>query len=424
MPDFSFPAWMRETHSFADSLMKGAQVGAIVANNRYRNQALAAQAIDAERNYELRERQLAAHEKTADLNYKMQSRLIEDQAADKDAITAWIQSRNEKPLEERLTMEMPSLRLPQSYQITNQIADNERMAYSASAKGKAAAALEFRVRQMPAGYQYRFDSTEDPQEKLTILEQGESEIQRRALELRTGQAGALERDLNFMIGQGYITPEGAAALAREKFLGPTETMEMSTDEQGRPVVKVIKGRGGTSAGGPTMAVKTDVQKRLIGFEKSIGMSEKLLSVLKPENVGVAGWLHEVAVDQGLAQAFPELASKQNVSARTLLRIFNETMLRTLKADSQLNKAEEQRILSALPKTGANESLPSATAKIERTMEELRGFARTDAQALGIPLPKPLMSPEDIRAEVGKSLTPEQALQLLKRYHPHFRPDAR
>lgn len=41
--DFSFPAWLRDQHSFADSLAKGAAVGSAIASNVYRNRALSAQ---------------------------------------------------------------------------------------------------------------------------------------------------------------------------------------------------------------------------------------------------------------------------------------------------------------------------------------------------------------------------------------------
>lgn len=233
----------------------------------------------------------------------------------------------------------------------------------------------------------------------------------------------LERSMEYALGKGFITREEAPTLAREHFLGPYESMEASTDASGGHTFRMLKGRGATQAG-PTTAVRTDIQKRLLGFEKGVSMANRLLSKLRPENVGLAGWAHEVVVDETLAQAFPELANKQNVSARTLMGIFNETMLKTLKADSQLNKEEEKRILRVLPKLTGRESFPSAVTKIESTLEELRDLSKIDARVSGVQLPPSLMSPEDIRSEVGKSLTLEQAMQLIRQYHPNFRPNAR
>lgn len=233
-----------------------------------------------------------------------------------------------------------------------------------------------------------------------------------------------ERRMEYALRKGFVSPEEAPTLTRESFLGPTESTEMTMDEQGRPSLKIVKGRGAQGQAGPTTAVRTDIQKRLLGFEKGVSMANRLLSKLRPENVGLAGWAHEVVVDETLAQAFPELANKQNVSARTLMGIFNETMLKTLKADSQLNKEEEKRILRVLPKLTGRESFPSAVTKIESTLEELRDLSKIDARVSGVQLPPSLMSPEDIRSEVGKSLTLEQAMQLIRQYHPNFRPNAR
>lgn len=184
MPDFSFPEWMLRQNTFADSLTKGAAVGSAIANARYRNQALAAQAIQSEREYDLREKQLASQNRTADLNHKLQSQLIEDQASDKAAITDWIQQRNQLPMKERLSMDLPNVRLPQSYEIANKIMDNDRMAYQQSEEGQFESAITLRSNQLPFSYRYRFKAEQDPEKKLQILEEGEAVAAARAEALR------------------------------------------------------------------------------------------------------------------------------------------------------------------------------------------------------------------------------------------------
>lgn len=182
--NYEVPSWMRfSENSFADALAKGAQVGAAIANARYRNQALAVQAIQDQREFALREKQLAAHNRTADLNFQLQSQLVADQTDDKAAITDWIQQRNQMPLEERLSMDLPSLRLPQSYQIANQIVDNDRLTFERSLKGKTQNALALRLSKLPADFIQRFEMEEDWDSKMQILAEGEEAARTATLDL-------------------------------------------------------------------------------------------------------------------------------------------------------------------------------------------------------------------------------------------------
>lgn len=168
--DFSFPEWMVRQHTFAGALARGAQVGQAIANARYRNQALAAQAVQSEREYALRERQLDSQQRTADLSFQLQSQLVKDQSEDKAAITGWIQERNKLPMEERLSMKWPALKLAQSYEIINKVADNDRMVYERSVLGQSAAARAKIFGAVPELAEDYFHAT-DPIEKREILRQ-------------------------------------------------------------------------------------------------------------------------------------------------------------------------------------------------------------------------------------------------------------
>lgn len=189
--DFSFPAWLREQHSFADSLLKGAQVGSIIANNRYRNQALAAQAIDAERNYALREKALTVDQEQKDIMIKSKllemetnKQMLADQVSDKETLAPWIAERNEKSQEERLSMRIPAMRTKYGMDAVNQIADNDRMTYQQSLAGKAQTALALRLGKIDGDYVQQYIDEPDPTRKREILTAGEAAAAAKAEALR------------------------------------------------------------------------------------------------------------------------------------------------------------------------------------------------------------------------------------------------
>lgn len=200
-------------------------------------------------------------------------------------------------------------------------------------------------------------------------------------------------------------------------LAPTETIETFTDDMGNQGVRVV--RGGTTASGLTTAATTDLQKRMLNFENMSGMSKRLLEAIGPLDIGIAGWGQQVIVNEGLAQFFPGLASQSTTDARSLLGTFNESMIKALKADAQVNKQEEKRILSVLPKAGPNESLPSATAKIVRAMREIHSLSMPVYKRLGQPEPKFPLSADEIKAlyKSGKLTDMNLLRELLNTYHP-------
>lgn len=210
-------------------------------------------------------------------------------------------------------------------------------------------------------------------------------------------------------------------LQLETAMTPANTMVESFGPEGQVISRITTGKGGAQAGvAPlTTAATTELQKRLVGFEKANGMSKRLLETLGPLDVGIAGWGQQVIVNEGLAQFFPGLASQSTTDARSLLGTFNETMIKTLKADAQVNQKEEQRILAVLPKPGPNESLPSATSKIIRAMREIHSMSSIDAKRLGQEAPGFPLSADEIKAlyKSGKLQDKELAKELLRSYYP-------
>lgn len=221
-----------------------------------------------------------------------------------------------------------------------------------------------------------------------------TELRKAKAEGRTDDAKILEADI-----QKDITPSG---------------MRLEVGKDG----SIIFSQG---SGDLTTATKGQVQQRLIATQKAADMASELTQILRPENVGVAGWGQQVIVDEKLAQMFPELANAQNVDSRTLMGVFAEGMLRTLKADAMINQKEEARILGLMPsRDPLKESFPSAMAKLGRVMKELRRIAQTDAEASKVDVPKWALDPEDIQALVKSGKMPvAEGRELIKRYHPFF-----
>lgn len=204
--------------------------------------------------------------------------------------------------------------------------------------------------------------------------------------------------------EGQLTPSG-------------ETIR-TYDAQGNLISEISRGRG--TASGLTPAVQTDVQKRLLAFDKASSMSKRLVETLGPLDVGIAGWGQQVLINEGLAQLFPSLANQRVTDARTLLGNFRQNMIKVLKVDAQANREEEKRILGDLPKAGADESLPSAIAKIIRSLREIHSIASFDADKIGAPAPPFPLSPPEIKGlfTSGK-LERNLALELLRNYYPEI-----
>lgn len=234
---------------------------------------------------------------------------------------------------------------------------------------------------------------------------------------RKVKSDELDRDLNFQPREVTLpSGERLFELSPGKYQQArgNESIETWVDPSGQAHTRIV--RGNTKAGDLTMATQSQVQQRLIGFEKTINMAADLYSKLDPSMLGVRGLMGELAVDRGMAQAFPEMADKERINGRTLLRAFNESIIKSLKVDAQVNRDEERRLLAALPSPGAVSSLPEAQEKIKTFMGLIKQQARIDAQQSGKPPPDFTLSLDEVAKKVvAKELTEQQAIDLIERY---------
>jgi hypothetical protein len=213
-----------------------------------------------------------------------------------------------------------------------------------------------------------------------------------------------------------------ATLLRGRQLSPTETIE-SLPGGG---FKITRGPAGVKdAGAPTQAVLTETQKQALAGEAGVTAGVDLLNSLTESDVGARGFFNEYVVNRGIAQVFPELQENEVSSGRSLLRIFNERMKKSIKADAQLNEKEQQRLEQALPSLGLNESVGNAKNKIARFVEESRAVTRINAARTKVPVPDWAWTKEEIAQKFKANEIDEQkARDLLKRYHYNLTPAAR
>ena len=167
----------------------------------------------------------------------------------------------------------------------------------------------------------------------------------------------------------------------------------------------------------TIATQTDVQKQAMAGESAVTTGVNLLNSLTPDVVGARGFFNENIINEGLAQVFPEMNKGEVTSGRSMMRAFNEKMIKSIKADSQLNQSERKALESALPQFGVNESLPSAKKKIATFIEESRKTTRINAERTKRPIPDWAWTTDEIASKFkAGEIDENKARQLLKQFH--------
>jgi len=208
------------------------------------------------------------------------------------------------------------------------------------------------------------------------------------------------------------------ALALQQSVAPKGfQVETFTDEQGHQQIRMVQGGVAKPPGAATVGTLTDVQKQGLSAENAVRTGAQLLANLGPESIGVRGTFNDLVINRGLAQLFPEMEKEGVAGGRSLIRSFNEKMIKSIKADSQLNAQERSHLEAALPKLSVDESFPNAKKKIQTFIEESRSVARSNSERLKLPTPDWTLSKEEIAAKFkAGELTREKAAELLKQYH--------
>lgn len=208
------------------------------------------------------------------------------------------------------------------------------------------------------------------------------------------------------------------ALALQQSVAPKGfQVETFTDENGHQQIRMVQGGKVVDSAAPTVGTKTDVQKQALAAENAVRRGAELMANLGPESVGVRGTFNDLVINRGLAQMFPEAAKEGVSGGRSLITAFNEQMIKSIKADSQLNQKEREHLESALPKLSVDESFPNAKKKISTFIEESRKTARSNAERLKMPIPDWTLSKDEIAKKFKSGeITQEKARELLRQYH--------
>lgn len=212
----------------------------------------------------------------------------------------------------------------------------------------------------------------------------------------------------------YIGPKG------EPHLPPAGmSIETKTDKEGNTTVTYTSGGGGkiTNPNVPTAKVVSDAQERINAGAKVLDMASELGKVLTPENVGIKGFIRQDIINEKIAQVFPGAYVEGVTGPKALLTLFNEQATKAISADKRISDKDQARIMKALPKSGASESLPSALEKIDLFKKEIRTMMKEDASTLKIPIHPAAMSLDDIKEGYKNgSITKDKAAELINKYH--------
>ncbi len=189
------------------------------------------------------------------------------------------------------------------------------------------------------------------------------------------------------------------------------------DDQGRPIVRVGKGGGGA-----TVATQSQAQQKLLKYENTMEVMNRLDNVLKPEHLGVRGVGGEWIVDKGLQQlaeiaGTPDVGSEGRIESRKLIVALREGLMRELSGDTRFNATDREEISKALPSNGAFESFKDAKVAMNTVRSIIVQRSKNYAQAIGEKPPVWTLSPEEIKSQykAGK-MSLDEAKNALTRFH--------
>lgn len=165
-----------------------------------------------------------------------------------------------------------------------------------------------------------------------------------------------------------------------------ETVQTGFDDQGRPIVSVIKGGKGSSTQG-TVGTQSLAQQNIIRYGNSIDLINSLQKSLRPMDVGVAGIGGEMLGDKGLAQAFPQFANQKRISNRAVMTVVRDSLMKTMSDDSRRFTTQDRMdVANSLPSNGAFESYADAMQKMTTAKNILIDRSRNYADRTGTPIP--------------------------------------
>lgn len=395
--DYSFPAWMLPKHAPWEALVAGVQAGSQIAANRQRGRQLAAQ-IDHQQFEETVLRQKA-----------------DADAQDLKTLQEWWPSFSNAQGDGLKTLQVPPLKNSQMWNHITMEVERKKQQSAASEFANIASTVDASTPEGQAAL-WRASRGMVPPEHI-------SQIIERQTTAKRNEKAALEtaRYHDLMAGKTPQKANLAEAQRLERIADALEPIDAEEAQRYRKDADVMRASIPTAAGvvgDVTTSTKSAVQQRMLSSSKSMDLGSQLLSNLTPSDVGVAGAFNQVVVNEGLSQLFPSLYKEKVTDARTLLGIFRENAIKAIRADTgPISNKDFERYEEILPKLGKVESFQSVQDKIRTFMQKFQEQTRTDAKAVGKPIPTWALTPEEIKSkkELGE-LSYDDAAQLLIKYH--------
>lgn len=181
---------------------------------------------------------------------------------------------------------------------------------------------------------------------------------------------------------------------RDMLLEQMKSMEVQTTVSPTGEVTTTYGRGAGKApvkpSEPTPGARTRAQEDLVKYQNNDQLIDQLAEKLKPEHVGVKGFLGELLVDKGLAQFLPvgTTANPERIAGRSMISTLLEGMMRQISQDpTRFTAADREEIAKIFPTTHPLESYDDAMTRLATVKEIYAKRAVNDAHFLEKPAPE-------------------------------------
>lgn len=193
----------------------------------------------------------------------------------------------------------------------------------------------------------------DPAQKAALLNEANQIKQRQLVQkskdtlplvLETDALVNAQKDYELALASGNQVAIDQAKLRFETMQAQAskanETIEMSLDENGRPVTRIIRGKLPAGTSDIEKSTKADLEKKIAASQTSLALIDESLGRIGPSNVGPVGIARE-AYETGANIVKPGSTKTPVTAARQTFRMTAQNLYASLKADSQINKLEAQ-----------------------------------------------------------------------------------
>lgn len=164
--------------------------------------------------------------------------------------------------------------------------------------------------------------------------------------------------------------------------------------------------GPEEPGGVTPSTQSQLERRALTYGNSIAGINEVMRKVRPEHVGVQGWLGEFVVDRGLAQVFPELADKERIDSRSLLEVMKASLVRQISEDpeSRFSNEDRREITGLINGISPTMSYPQLIGAFERVRETMKDRIRSYSERTGEPIPASVKTREELLSDYDKQLS--------------------